>query len=151
MVEFRVVSSESEHYEPDRRATRRKAADAGTGCARSLESQVRQAIDRDEPGDRLQHQFETLRDEWKSQSEFLSSTTEMALLWPYQSIIGMGTDVVPLILRELARTTIGFWALRAITKADPVPAIDRGHIPAMAAAWLRWGKEHGLIDEVDTL
>jgi len=119
--------------------------------ARSLESRVRQAIDRDEPEDVLRRQFESLRDEWKAQSEFLSSTTDMALLWPYQSIIGMGTNVVPLILEELSRENDHwFWALKAITKADPVPMKDRGNIRAMTAAWLRWGREQGLIDDVGT-
>jgi hypothetical protein len=113
--------------------------------ARSLESRVRQAIDRDA----LRRQFEALRDEWKAQSEFLSSTTDMALLWPYQSIIGMGADVVPLILDELARENDHwFWALKAITKADPVKPEDRGNVHAMAEAWLDWGREQGLIDEV---
>lgn len=113
--------------------------------ARSLESRVRQAIDRDA----LRREFEALRDEWKEQSELLSSTTDMALLWPYQSIIGMGADVVPLILEELARESDHwFWALKAITKADPVKPEDRGDIRAMAEAWLRWGREEGLIDEV---
>ena len=119
--------------------------------ARSLESRVRQAIDRDEPEDVLRRQFESLRDEWKAQSEFLSSTTDMALLWPYQSIIGMGTNVVPLILEELSRENDHwFWALKAITKADPVPMKDRGNVRAMTAAWLRWGREQGLIDDVGT-
>jgi hypothetical protein len=117
--------------------------------ARSLESRVRQAIVRDESGNDLRREFEALRDEWKAQSEFLSSTTDMALLWPYQSIIGMGADVVPFILEELSRETDHwFWALKAITKVDPVPPEHRGNVRAMAAAWLRWGREQGLIDDV---
>ena len=38
--------------------------------------------------------------EWKEKSRFFSNTAQMALLRPYQAIIGMGTPVVPLILEE---------------------------------------------------
>ena len=32
--------------------------------------------------------FERLKDEWKQQSQYLSNTTQMAMLRPYQQIIG---------------------------------------------------------------
>jgi hypothetical protein len=62
----------------------------------------------------------------------------------FQEIVGMGTAVVPLLLRELAnRPGHWHWALRRITGEEPVPAEDRGDVAKAAAAWLRWGKEHG--------
>jgi hypothetical protein len=70
----------------------------------------------------------------------------MALLRPYQRIIGMGAPVVPLILEELRREPDQwFWALEAITGENPVPAGSAGKVREMAAAWLEWGKRHGLI------
>jgi hypothetical protein len=45
----------------------------------------------------LQERFRTLADKWKEESQFMSNTVQMALLSPYQSIIGMGEAVVPLI------------------------------------------------------
>ena len=36
-----------------------------------------------------------------------------------------------------------FWALHAITGANPVPAASRGNVQAMAEAWLQWGSEKG--------
>lgn len=61
-----------------------------------------------EVGDR----FRRLASEWKEQSRYLSNTTaQMAILKPYQRIIGMGWPVVPLILDELQREPDQwFWA-----------------------------------------
>lgn len=65
----------------------------------------------------------------------------MAMLRPYQRIIGMGLPVVPLILEELAREPDQwFWALEAITEQNPVPVEDKGKMPLMAQAWINWGK-----------
>jgi len=36
-----------------------------------------------------------------------------------------------------------FWALRAITGADPVPVESRGKLKEMAQAWLAWGRTYG--------
>jgi hypothetical protein len=70
----------------------------------------------------------------------------MAMHPAYQQIIGMGREVVPLILRELEREPDHwFWALKAITGEDPVPEQHRGRVRAMADAWIRWGREHGLL------
>jgi len=90
--------------------------------------------------------FERLTREWKSQSEFLSSPTAIALLPAYQKIIGMGPDIVPLILHELEREPDQwFWALKAITDADPVPPEHAGAVDLMVEDWLRWGREQGLV------
>ena len=53
----------------------------------------------------LRERFDELKNEWKVKSEHLSNTAQMAMLWPYQQIIGMGSDAVPLILAELHRET----------------------------------------------
>ena len=41
--------------------------------------------------------------EWKQRSRHLSNSAKMAMIEPYQRIIGMGPPVVPLILEELRR------------------------------------------------
>lgn len=62
----------------------------------------------------------------------------------YQTIIGMGPDAVPFLLRELEMNPDAwFWALRSITEADPVPLNVRGDVLAMARAWLAWGRNQG--------
>jgi hypothetical protein len=84
--------------------------------------------------------------DWKEQSRYLSNTAQMAMLRPYQQIIGMGMAAVPLILRELQREPDQwFWALECITEENPVPPQDAGRVRAMANAWLRWGIERGLL------
>jgi hypothetical protein len=90
--------------------------------------------------------FRRLADEWKEQSRFLSNTAQMAVLKPYQRIIGMGWDAVPLILEELQREPRQwFWALEAITEADPVPPEAAGKVRVMAQAWIEWGKQQGIL------
>jgi hypothetical protein len=90
--------------------------------------------------------FRRLADEWKEQSRFLSNTAQMAMLKPYQRIIGMGWDAVPFILEELEREPRQwFWALEAITEADPVPPEAAGKVRLMAQAWIDWGKQQGVI------
>ena len=92
----------------------------------------------------LANRFQQLAAEWREKSAFLSSPEQMAMLEPYQRIIGIGTPAIPLILRELAREPDHwFWALRAITGVNPVPPDSRGDVAAMTAAWLVWGKRKG--------
>lgn len=95
---------------------------------------------------KVRERFEQLTSEWKAQSRFLSNTAQMAMLWPYQGIIGLGSTAVPLILAELRRETDHwFWALEAITGENPVPAESAGDVHAAAEAWLNWGRERGLM------
>ena len=59
----------------------------------------------------------------------LESTAQMAMLQPYQRIIGLGMPVVPLILEELNREpNQWFWALEAITGQNPVPPEALGKV-----------------------
>ncbi len=87
-----------------------------------------------------------MRDQWKERSRYLSNTAQMALLDPYQRIIGMGVAAVPFILEELRREPDQwFWALEAITEETPFLPDDAGRVPAMTAASLRWGVERGFL------
>jgi len=92
----------------------------------------------------LVNKFGELAREWKANCGPASSITQLAMHPAYQRIIGMGAEAVPLILQELERSPDHwFWALHAITGADPVEHGDRGRIARMAEAWIRWGKEQG--------
>lgn len=94
----------------------------------------------------LVRRFQQLAREWKDAKVFLSSGTEIALHPAYQQIIGMGKEAIPLILEELQRDEDHwFWALKAITGEDPVPAGDRGNLPRMTEAWLAWARTHGYL------
>lgn len=64
----------------------------------------------------------------------------------YQQIIGMGSEAVPLILKDLQQQPDHwFWALAHITGEDPVPEEKRGRLGEMAEAWLNWGRRNGHI------
>jgi hypothetical protein len=90
--------------------------------------------------------FRRLADQWKEQARFLSNTAQIAMLQPYQRIIGMGWEAVPFILEELQREPRQwFWALEAITEANPVPPEAAGNVRLMAQAWIEWGKEQGIL------
>ena len=94
----------------------------------------------------LRRRFESLAAQWKEETRYLSSTTDIATNGAYQRIIGMGMPAVPLILEDLRDQPYHwFWALNAITGEDPVPQSLRGHVREMADAWITWGVEKGLI------
>ena|SRR5436190_20245515 len=94
----------------------------------------------------LRKRFQRLVAEWKQQSRFLSNTAQMAMLRPYQRIIGMGWPAVPLILEELQREPDQwFWALESITEENPVPSENAGKVRLMAQAWIEWGKRNAII------
>jgi hypothetical protein len=94
----------------------------------------------------VEGRFRELVDEWQADVAPLSSTTARVQHPAYREIIALGPAAVPLLLRELERRpNHGFAALRALTGADPVAPADRGHLVAMAEAWIRWGKERGYL------
>jgi hypothetical protein len=94
----------------------------------------------------LQETFEALAERWREDTAVMSSVTQMSMHPAYQRIIGMGPKVVPLILRELEREPDHwFWALTFITGEDPVPPEDAGDIRRMTEAWLRLGRQRGLL------
>ena len=96
--------------------------------------------------EKLRARFHRLAVQWRDETQLLSSTTGKAMHPAYQQIIGLGPEVLPLILKELSeRPSHWFWALKSITGEDPVPPTDAGNVRRMAAAWLHWGREHGYL------
>lgn len=92
----------------------------------------------------LEGRFEGLADRWESETAFESIVTRKAMDPSYQRIIGMGGQVVPLILRRLQHEPRQwFWALTAITGEDP--ALGQTSIASASEAWLSWGRERGLV------
>lgn len=90
--------------------------------------------------------FERLAGEWRAKSRHLSNVAQMALLDPYQRIIGMGWDAVPLILEKLRQEPDQwFWALEKITDENPVPPEAAGKVREMAQAWVEWGRQKGIV------
>ncbi|HUS58396.1 MAG TPA: hypothetical protein VM141_07070 [Planctomycetota bacterium] len=91
----------------------------------------------------LAKRFKKLVREWHSKTAFAATIVDIATAPPYQMIIGMGPDAIPLILKELKKEPDHwFWALKAITGGeDPVPESDRGNMVKMRRAWINWGKK----------
>jgi hypothetical protein len=94
----------------------------------------------------IRDRFRRLAAEWKERSRYISNTAQLAVLKPYQQIIGMGLPAVPLILAELQQEPDQwFWALEAITAENPVPPEAAGRVGLMAEAWIDWGRQRGFI------
>ena len=91
-----------------------------------------------------ERKFVRLAERWRRETLYSSSTHDIVMHPAYQQIIGMGEEVVPILIGELrASPDHWFWALRAITGIDPVDPKDRGDIEKMAASWVRWGERNG--------
>ena len=94
----------------------------------------------------LETQFQEHKEKWRNETAVHSSITMKAMHPSYQRIIGMGPQVLPLIMRELRNNPDHwFWALNAITGENPVPPEDAGYIDKMTKAWLDYGKRQGFI------
>lgn len=88
--------------------------------------------------------FTALVNQWRDENRGVSSTNQMSMHPAYQQIIGMGEAVIPLLLRELEKKSgHWFWALKSITRQDPVPSEHRGKVKEMIKAWLEWGSQRG--------
>lgn len=94
----------------------------------------------------LHDEFEELAAEWRRDTAPYSSSLQIAMNSAYQRIIGLGPSALPHICRALeTRPEHWFWALNALTGADPVPAEERGNLVAMQTRWLDWARNEGII------
>lgn len=92
----------------------------------------------------IESDFYRLAQQWERERPRGADISEMVMHSSYQRIIGMGPDVVPLLLKELERKPgHWFWALHAITGANPVLPESQGNLKEMAKAWIDWGKKRG--------
>jgi hypothetical protein len=90
-----------------------------------------------------EERFSLLADQWRKETRFVSSSTELVLNSAYQQIVGMGRSALPLILRSLSsQGGHWFWALKHISGEDPLSPEDAGNYEKNREAWLAWGREH---------
>ena len=95
-------------------------------------------------------QFQSLADIWEKDRPRGVDVAEMVMHPAYQHIIGMGKQVVPLLLdRLIKKPNHWFWALHAITGENPVVDCDAGNPKKMTEAWIQWGLKQGYISELD--
>ncbi|WP_229415211.1 MULTISPECIES: hypothetical protein [Moorena] len=92
----------------------------------------------------IEQTFRQLVHQWREETRGISSTTQAAMHPAYQQIIGMGKEAIPLLLRELEQKSgRWFWALKSITREDPVQEEHQGNTQEMIKAWLNWGLRNG--------
>jgi len=92
----------------------------------------------------LDRDFRKLADQWYEETDDIAVIGDRFMRTTYQSIIGLGPDAVPLLLRELQQEPdYWFWALTAITRENPVP--PGADFDEAVEAWLTWGRERGKI------
>lgn len=95
----------------------------------------------------LHKEFSELTEEWESDTQLLSNIIEKSMHPSYQRIIALGKPVVHLLLKDFQeeRFRDWFWALKAITGANPIPDDMAGNITAMAEEWVKWGKANNYL------
>jgi hypothetical protein len=106
-------------------------------------AQVIAARSRNEGNTDLAQSFREQVDRWKDETGHLSSITRAIAHPSYLRIIGMGKEVLPILLKEL-REHPDHWlvALNAITGEDPAP--KESNFTEAVAAWIKWGEDRKL-------
>ena len=95
-----------------------------------------------EEPEELEELFVEHAERWKLETLHLSSLTNSAMHPSYPRIIGLGKQVIPLILEDLEQEpNHWFWALNAITGENP--AEHEYSVEGAARAWIEWGRERG--------
>ncbi len=94
----------------------------------------------------LEQRFRALAEKWEQETGSLSSVTKRVMNKNYQAIVGMGQQVVPILLRDIQENRRDwFWALSAITQENPIDPSDAGRVDKMISAWVNWGKKRGML------
>ena len=92
----------------------------------------------------VEERFRQLAAAWQDAVAHQSSTTLRNNHPAYREIVELGSEVMPLLLRDMQENhTHWFSGLREITGAAPIPKSAAGNVPQMVAAWLSWAKDHG--------
>src|SRR5437879_11564522 len=103
------------------------------------------------PSERMDQDFRRLEAQWKADTAVHSNPEKIMGHPAMRAIIAMGAEVVPLILRDLQENpSLLVWALPEITGEDLAPPRKEGsflkwNVDAQIEAWLRWGREKGLV------
>lgn len=89
--------------------------------------------------------FDGLKAQWKQERFGMSRTREMAMLLPYQKIIGMGKDAIPFVIEELrSDPDWWFWALEALTDAPLPPDEINGDLALLTQYWINQAEDQDL-------
>lgn len=84
--------------------------------------------------------------QWKQETAGLSSPSSIRMNRNYQKIIGIGEQVIPLILRELEREADDwFYALEMLVDDNENPITEEMGFNESVQAWIKWGKDRKVI------
>jgi hypothetical protein len=104
---------------------------------------MRKTLDRNK-ADEIEETFHRLVEEWRSETAPLSSIRRKKEHPAYCKLVDMGEPAIPLILADLARKPSHlFWALREITKLNPVDPDSAENFLDVINSWIAWGREQG--------
>lgn len=94
----------------------------------------------------LESKFRRHLESFNSETLLTSSIDKIVGNLNYLKIIALGSEAIPLILREYF-TNGGFWhnALVALTEENPTTAEMHGKQKLIREAWRTWAVEHGYI------
>lgn len=91
-----------------------------------------------------------LIERWRAEVKYMSSLSDMVSHEDYKAISSKDRRAIPILLNELRdRPHYWFDALQKLVKnnldivVNPVRKADRGNLPRMTDAWLKWGKRNG--------
>ena len=97
----------------------------------------------------VKQSFEGFKEVWLEKTKFSSNISDITNNSAYLSIIELGTDVVPFIIKDLRITdNHWFYALEAITMVNPISKDHQGKIALMKNDWLKWAESNFDIDEL---
>jgi GAF domain-containing protein len=89
--------------------------------------------------------FNALAAKWKVDTQTSLLMTQKCTDPSYQRIIGMGQQILPLLLNKISEPSgeDWFWALSAITDENPIKLEHRGIIDKITEDWIKWGRSQG--------
>jgi GAF domain-containing protein len=116
----------------------------------SLDPSPQAQIDSVSQGEQIKSKFNNLATTWKDETRTFPILLDRFIHPTYQNIIGLGKEVVPLLIEELMsdKPDYWFWALEAIVGDTPVRSEQDGRIQEMINAWVKWGKDHGYVHNI---
>jgi hypothetical protein len=88
-------------------------------------------------------EFQELAQRWKRETALSGQLSKIVMHRDYQRIMAMGPDVIPFILKDLAKKPAHwFWALHNLVPAGQDPAEGLTTIEEARQAWLKWGRDN---------
>lgn len=90
-----------------------------------------------------ENMFWGLVDVWEMDTKFYSSATDILSHPSVTALIGMGREIIPLVLVAMKNNFHLAYVLHKITGAWPVRDEHAGNAPKIIEAWYNWAKKQG--------